>query len=73
MEAKTWEFQCGLSDFTRFLMFELNCQNQIANIFGLVKTIRYCKYGLELPFNLTDLMYQYIMKQDRYGPVSRLL
>ena len=53
METNTWEFDANLSGFPRFLMFELNCQNKIANISVMVKGIRKCEYGSELPLNLT--------------------
>ena len=55
MEKNTLEFDCGLSGFPRFLMFEFSCQNKIVNIFVMV-TIRKCEYGLELPLNLTDVI-----------------
>ena len=38
METNTWEFDCGLSGFQRFLMFEFSCQNKIANISVVLKS-----------------------------------
>ena len=38
METNSWEFDCGLSGFQRFLMFEFSCQNKIANISVVLKS-----------------------------------
>ena len=51
METNTWEFDCGLSGFLNFLMFEFSCQNKIANISAMVKASRKCEYALELSLN----------------------
>ena len=59
METKTWEIDCGLSGFPRFLMFEQNC----VYISAMIKAIRKCEYGLELPLKSTDLnIYQKVIK-----------
>ena len=56
METNTWEFDCGHSGVVRLFMFEFSCHNKIASISVMVKAIRKCEYGLELPLNLTDLI-----------------
>ena len=67
IEANTWEFDSGLRGFLRFLMFKFSCQNKIANISVMVKALRKCKYGLELPLNLTNLI-KYVMKTSFFRP-----
>ena len=54
MEASTWKFDCGLSGFPRFLIFEFT--QKIANISAMVKAARKCEYALELSLNSKDLI-----------------
>ena len=63
METNTREFDCGLSGFLRFLVFELSGQNKIGNIFVIDEAIKKCEYGLKFPLNQTYvIIHQQVMK-----------